>query len=55
VRHYLMRATGGQLSDADIEVTAVAWVPLPEISDQLAYPDERGLVEAAGRMLAETA
>ena len=55
VRHYLLRATGGQLSDADVEVTAVAWVPLPEISDQLAYPDERGLVEAAGRMLAETA
>ena len=55
VRHYLLRATGGELSDADVEVTAVAWVPLPEISDQLAYPDERGLVEAAGRMLAETA
>ena len=55
VRHYLLRATGGQLSDDDIEVTAVAWVPLPEISEQLAYPDERGLVEAAGRLLAETA
>jgi ADP-ribose pyrophosphatase YjhB (NUDIX family) len=55
VRHYLLRATGGQLSDADVEVTAVAWVPLPDISEQLAYPDERGLVEAAGRLLAETA
>jgi 8-oxo-dGTP pyrophosphatase MutT (NUDIX family) len=55
VRHYLLRATGGELSDADIEVTAVAWVPLPDIQDQLAYPDERGLVEAAGRLLAETA
>ena len=55
VTHYLMRATGGELSDADVEVTAVAWVPLPEIAAQLAYPDERGLVDAAGRLLADTA
>jgi 8-oxo-dGTP pyrophosphatase MutT (NUDIX family) len=55
VRHYLLRATGGELSDADIEVTAVAWVPLPDIQEQLAYPDERGLIETAGRLLAETA
>jgi 8-oxo-dGTP pyrophosphatase MutT (NUDIX family) len=55
VRHYLLRATGGALSDADIEVTEVAWVPLPDIRAQLAYPDERGLVDAAGRLLAETA
>lgn len=55
VRHYLLRATGGTLSDADVEVTAVAWVPLPEMGEQLAYPDERGLVETAGRLLAETA
>jgi ADP-ribose pyrophosphatase YjhB (NUDIX family) len=55
VQHYLLRATGGELSDADIEVTEVAWVPLPDIRAQLAYPDERGLVDAAGRLLAETA
>ncbi|HLY33345.1 MAG TPA: NUDIX hydrolase [Jatrophihabitantaceae bacterium] len=55
VTHYLMRATGGELSDADVEVTAVAWVPLPEIAAQLAYPDERGLVDTAGRLLADTA
>jgi len=55
VRHYLMRATGGDLSDADVEVSEVAWVPLPEIAAQLAYPDERGLVNTAGRLLAETA
>jgi 8-oxo-dGTP pyrophosphatase MutT (NUDIX family) len=55
VTHYLMRAVGGELSDADIEVSAVAWVPLPEIAAQLAYPDERGLVDAAGRLLAESA
>jgi 8-oxo-dGTP pyrophosphatase MutT (NUDIX family) len=55
VRHYLLRAVSGQLSDADIEVAEVAWVPLPDISAQLAYPDERGLVDEAGRLLAETA
>jgi len=55
VHHFLMRAIGGELSDADYEVAEVAWVPLPEITDQLAYPDERGLVDAAGRLLAESA
>jgi ADP-ribose pyrophosphatase YjhB (NUDIX family) len=55
VRHYLMRRVGGELSDADVEVDEVAWVPLPEIRGQLAYPDERGLVDAAGRLLAESA
>jgi ADP-ribose pyrophosphatase YjhB (NUDIX family) len=55
VRHYLMRRTGGELSDADVEVDEVAWVPLPDIRAQLAYPDERGLVDTAGRLLAETA
>jgi ADP-ribose pyrophosphatase YjhB (NUDIX family) len=55
VQHFLMRATGGELSDEDIEVAEVAWVPLPEIAARLAYPDERGLVDTAGRLLAETA
>jgi 8-oxo-dGTP pyrophosphatase MutT (NUDIX family) len=55
VHHYLMRATGGELSDADIEVTEVAWVPLPDIGRRLAYPDERELVEGAGRLIAESA
>lgn len=55
VRHYLLRAVGGELSDADVEVTEVAWVPLSEIRAQLAYPDERGLVDTAGRLLADSA
>jgi ADP-ribose pyrophosphatase YjhB (NUDIX family) len=55
VRHYLMRRVSGELSDADVEVDEVAWVPLPDIRGQLAYPDERGLVDAAGRLLAESA
>lgn len=33
VHHFLMRAESGELSDADIEVTAVAWVPLEEIAE----------------------
>ena len=55
VHHFLLRATGGELSDADVEVTEVAWVPLADMAARLAYPDERGLVDTAGRMLAETA
>src|SRR5215210_7015890 len=48
VHHFLLRAIGGALSDADIEVTEVAWVPLSELSGRLAYADERALVERAG-------
>lgn len=44
VYQYLLVAEGGQLSDADIEVTEVAWVPLGELSERLAYLDERDLV-----------
>ncbi len=55
VHHFLLRAVGGELSDADIEVTEVEWVPLPAIADRLAYPDERSLIDAAGRLLAESA
>lgn len=52
VHHYLLRATGGELSDSDIEVTEVAWVPLPQIADKLAYADERDLLTIASDLLA---
>ena len=55
VHHFLLRAVGGELSDSDIEVTEVAWVPLPEISPKLAYSDERDLVDEASRLLRHTA
>ena len=55
VHHFLLRATGGELSDADMEVTEVAWVPLPDIAERLAYPDERGLLGTAGRLIADSA
>src|SRR5437016_1893774 len=55
VHHYLLRATGGELSDSDVEVTEVAWVPMPEIGSKLAYSDERDLMDEASRLLRRTA
>jgi ADP-ribose pyrophosphatase YjhB (NUDIX family) len=55
VHHYLLRAVSGTLSDEDIEVTEVAWVPVAELIERLAYPDERELIGTAARLLDETA
>jgi ADP-ribose pyrophosphatase YjhB (NUDIX family) len=55
VHHYLLRAEGGELSDADVEVAAVAWVPLEEIGARLAYSDERALLDRVPDILAESA
>ncbi len=55
VHHFLMVAEGGVLSDDDIEVAEVAWVPLREVADRLAYADERRLVDRAPALLADTA
>jgi ADP-ribose pyrophosphatase YjhB (NUDIX family) len=55
VHHFLLRAIGGALSDADVEVTEVAWVPLDELAGRLAYADERALVERAPALLADSA
>ncbi|MER2092788.1 MAG: NUDIX hydrolase, partial [Saccharopolyspora rectivirgula] len=41
VHHFLMEAVSGELSDEDVEVTEVAWVPLGELGRILAYADER--------------
>lgn len=51
VHHYLMRRTGGELSDEDVEVTEVAWVPLDELDRRLAYADERRLAGLAGELI----
>lgn len=51
VHHYLLASVGGELSDADIEVTEVAWVPLSELGSRLAYADERRLVEVASELI----
>lgn len=55
VHHYLLSALGGELSDADLEVTEVAWVPLSELDGRLAYADERRLVRRAAEILEEPA
>lgn len=55
VHHFLLRALGGELSDLDIEVTEVAWVPLDQLEGRLAYADERRLVRLATTMLEESA
>ncbi|MGW3467090.1 NUDIX hydrolase [Saccharopolyspora sp. NPDC000995] len=47
VHHFLLDAVGGKLSDEDVEVTEVAWVPLGELDEILAYADERRLVRRA--------
>jgi 8-oxo-dGTP pyrophosphatase MutT (NUDIX family) len=55
VHHYLMEAVSGELSDADVEVSAVAWVPLADLPNRLAYAGERRLVARATEILAESA
>ena len=55
VHHFLLRALGGELSDSDVEVAEVAWVPLDELESRLAYADERRLIRRATELLEETA
>lgn len=45
VHHFLLEADSGTLSDADVEVDEVAWVPLAEVAERLAYEDERRLMD----------
>jgi 8-oxo-dGTP pyrophosphatase MutT (NUDIX family) len=44
VHHFLLRAVSGALSDADVEVTEVAWVPLCDVTKRLSHADERALM-----------
>ena len=53
VHHFLLEQVGGQLSDADIEVEEVAWVPLAEVATRLAYTDERALALRAVELMGE--
>jgi 8-oxo-dGTP pyrophosphatase MutT (NUDIX family) len=53
VHHYLMRFLDGELSDEDVEVTEVAWVPLMDLPSRLAYADERKLAQVAGELIAK--
>ena len=47
VHHNLLRYVDGVLNDEDPEVTEVAWVPVSELMEHLAYADERKLARIA--------
>ena len=53
VHHFVLEATGGDLSDEDIEVEEVAWVPVAELPTRLGYADERRLLERVPGLLAD--
>jgi 8-oxo-dGTP pyrophosphatase MutT (NUDIX family) len=55
VHHYLLEATGGQLSiegDPDAEAIDVAWFPLVEVQSHLTFPNERRIAHLAWERLA---
>lgn len=52
VHHFVLLADGGELHDLDPEVSETAWVPLSELPDRLAYPDERTLMDRVPELLA---
>lgn len=55
VHHYLLEATGGELSvegDPDAEAIDVAWFPLGEVQPHLTFPNERRIAQAAWERLA---
>jgi 8-oxo-dGTP pyrophosphatase MutT (NUDIX family) len=56
VHHFLLLAVNDLvLSDADVEVSEVAWVPVSELSERLAYADERRLLERVPELLSRSA
>lgn len=48
VHHFLFREVGGSLKPQVTEVDDVAWIPLDEIVNRLAYPDEKKLIARSG-------
>jgi 8-oxo-dGTP pyrophosphatase MutT (NUDIX family) len=59
VHHFLLVAAdplnGLELSDEDVEVSEVAWVPVAELAARLAYTDERRLLDRVPDLLADSA
>ncbi len=54
VHHYLLRATGGELTienDPDHEAVDVAWVTLAELPKRLTFPNERRIADLAREVL----
>ena len=55
VHHYLLEATGGELSiegDPDAEAIDVAWIPLMDVHSHLTFPNERRIAQVAWERLA---
>lgn len=55
VHHHLLRFVDGILNDEDPEVTEVAWIPVSELIEHLAYADERKLARIALDILPDMA
>src|SRR5690625_4774057 len=56
VHHFLLRATGGELTienDPDHEAVDVAWVDVDRLTGRLTFLNERRIVELAREMMAE--
>lgn len=56
VHHYLLQATGGELTtenDPDHEAVDVAWVGLDVLNAKLSFPNERRIVDLARDVLPE--
>jgi 8-oxo-dGTP pyrophosphatase MutT (NUDIX family) len=51
VHHFLMTADGGDVRDHDHEYDLVAWYGLDEALRLMTYDNERGVVEAAARLI----
>lgn len=51
VRFFLMRATGGDVSDHDHEMEDVRWFPLDEALRKASYKSERDVLRRAADML----
>ncbi len=55
VHHHLLRYVDGVLNDEDPEVTEVAWIPVSQLIEHLAYADERKLARLAHNLLPDLA
>jgi 8-oxo-dGTP pyrophosphatase MutT (NUDIX family) len=53
VLHFLMEATGGDITDHDEEYDFVEWVPLDEAIQRLTHENEAEIVRHAGKLLSE--
>jgi 8-oxo-dGTP pyrophosphatase MutT (NUDIX family) len=50
VHHFLFKEVGGNLAPQVTEVDDVAWFPISEIIEMLAYPDEKKLIAKSGHL-----